>query len=397
MADIHLSHITKRFGTNEPAIEDLSLDVGDRELMVLAGPPGCGTSTILRMIVGLDDVTSGDIFIGDRRVTTEPPRNRNVAMVLHTYALYPHLTVFENIAVSLRFQKTPDSEIRARVERVAKLLKLIGLLDRKPAALSAGQRQRVALGRALVRDADAYLFDEPLLHLDAALRGLVRTEISRLHRGLGLTAVHATHDQLEAMNLGDRLAILRAGTVQQVDTPRDVYEQPVNMFVASFIGSPPINLIPGRVDGRVLQLPMVRIHMPDRVAAMVADRDVVIAGVRPEHFHANDGIAPGERARSATFAATVDVVEWVGRVQYAHIPYDLPPDLADPLAALSALAAELNIEHAQPELIVQLDPACRFAEGTDVGLSLDTSRLHLFDPLSGANLTVNATVGASAT
>jgi multiple sugar transport system ATP-binding protein len=388
MTDLHLDHITKRFGDNEPIVKDVSLDVANGEFMVLVGPSGCGKSTILRMIAGLEDVTSGDIFIDDRRVTHEPPRNRNLAMVFQDYALYPHLTVFENIAFPLRMHERPDAEVKARVERVAALLKLTELLGRKPAALSGGQRQRVAMGRALVRDADAYLLDEPLSNLDAALRRLMRTEISRLQRGLGLTAIYVTQDQIEALTLGDRVAVLRSGTLQQVDTPRQIYEHPVNMFVASFIGSPPMNLIPARVDGSSLQLPMVRIPLPPRVASLVADDGVVIAGARPEHFHEDEGIAPEVKARGVSFTAAVDVIEWVGNVQYAYSPYDLPPDLA---SSLAALATEPDIEQTQPQVIVELDPASTIREGSDVGLWLDTSRLHLFDPRSGTNLTLNGT------
>jgi multiple sugar transport system ATP-binding protein len=393
MADIHLDHVTKSFGDGVPAVNDVSLDIEDGEFMILVGPSGCGKSTILRMLVGLEDVTSGDILIGERRVTDEAPRDRNLAMVFQNYALYPHLTVFENIAFPLRLHDFPEPDLTARVERAAELLKLAELLARKPATLSGGQRQRVAMGRALVREADAHLFDEPLSNLDAKLRLLMRSEISRLQRRLGLTAVYVTHDQVEAMTLGDRVAVLRKGTLQQVDSPRQIYEQPINMFVASFIGSPPMNLLPGRVEDSALQLPIARIPLPPPVAATVARHDLVIAGARPEHFHEDERIAPEVRDRGVSFTAAVDVIEWVGSEQYAYLPYDLPPDLADPL---EGLAAELDVEQTRTQLIVELDSSSTITEGADVRLWLDAARLHLFDPHSGTNLTANRNRGTAA-
>ncbi|MGH2474541.1 MAG: ABC transporter ATP-binding protein, partial [Candidatus Limnocylindrales bacterium] len=224
MAQIRLEHVTKDFGTGEPAVDDVNLGIEDGEFVILVGPSGSGKSTILRMIVGLEDITSGDVFIADQRVNDKAPRDRNLAMVFQNYALYPHLSVYENIAFPLRLHKLPDDEVRERVGRAADLLELGEFLDRKPAQLSGGQRQRVAMGRAIVREADAFLFDEPLSNLDAKLRGQVRTEISRLQNRLGITTVYVTHDQIEAMTLGDRVAVLRRGVLQQVDVPRELYE-----------------------------------------------------------------------------------------------------------------------------------------------------------------------------
>jgi multiple sugar transport system ATP-binding protein len=255
MATITLRNITKSYGAGDPAVNDVSLDIADKEFMILVGPSGCGKSTILRMIAGLEDITEGDLYIGDERVNELAPRERNLAMVFQNYALYPHLSVYENIAFPLRLRKADDDEVNKKVEEAADLLELRELLDRKPSQLSGGQRQRVAMGRALVRDASAFLFDEPLSNLDAKLRGQMRTEIARIQQRLEITTVYVTHDQVEAMTLGDRVAVLRKGILQQVDAPRELYEQPVNLFVAGFIGSPPMNFLPAGVDGSTLHCP----------------------------------------------------------------------------------------------------------------------------------------------
>src|SRR5688572_16192982 len=264
MASIEMKNIVKQYGDGFPAVNDVSLDIADGEFMILVGPSGCGKSTLLRMIVGLEDITSGDMIIGGKRVNDLAPRDRNLSMVFQNYALYPHLTVFENIAFPLRLArgKFSEQEIRDRVNRASDMLELKDHLDRKPANLSGGQRQRVAMGRAIVRQADAFLFDEPLSNLDAKLRGQMRTEISRMQRRLGTTTVYVTHDQTEAMTLGDRVAVLRRGVLQQVGSPRELYEQPVNIFVAGFIGSPPMNFLPGRVEGGTLHLPIGDVALP---------------------------------------------------------------------------------------------------------------------------------------
>src|SRR4051812_13975112 len=256
MASIEMKNIVKQYGDGYPAVNDVSLDIADGELMILVGPSGCGKSTLLRMIVGLEDITSGDMVIGGKRVNDLAPRDRNLAMVFQNYALYPHLTVYENIAFPLRLKGgIPESEIDAKVREASKTLELDEHLERKPGNLSGGQRQRVAMGRAIVRQADAFLFDEPLSNLDAKLRGQMRTEIARLQRQLGITTVYVTHDQTEAMTLGDRVCVLRKGRIQQVASPRELYEQPVNLFVAGFIGSPPMNFLPATPEGNKLQTP----------------------------------------------------------------------------------------------------------------------------------------------
>src|SRR5215467_5431160 len=245
MAQIEMKNIVKLYGDGFPAVNDVSIDVADGEFMILVGPSGCGKSTLLRMIVGLEDITSGDMIIGGKRVNDLAPRDRNLAMVFQNYALYPHLTVYENIAFPLRLAGASHDEVDQKVRAASSTLELDEHLERKPGNLSGGQRQRVAMGRAIVRDADAFLFDEPLSNLDAKLRGQMRAEISRLQRRLGITTVYVTHDQTEAMTLGDRIAVLRKGVMQQVGTPHELYDAPANMFVARFIGSPPMNFIPG--------------------------------------------------------------------------------------------------------------------------------------------------------
>jgi multiple sugar transport system ATP-binding protein len=384
MAQIRLEHVTKDFGTGEPAVDDVNLGIEDGEFVILVGPSGSGKSTILRMIVGLEDITSGDVFIADQRVNDKAPRDRNLAMVFQNYALYPHLTVYENIAFPLRLHKLSDDEVRERVGRAADLLELGEFLDRKPAQLSGGQRQRVAMGRAIVREADAFLFDEPLSNLDAKLRGQVRTEISRLQNRLGITTVYVTHDQIEAMTLGDRVAVLRRGVLQQVDVPRELYEQPVNLFVAGFLGSPPMNFMPAGVEDSTLHLPIGDIELTRELVEEVKGHDILIAGVRPEHFEDSSMLDDARKAQGLTFEAHVDVIEWLGSEQYAYIPFEAPEEVRAPL---QELAADLDMEQLRTQLVVNLDAESRVSEGQNATLWLDPSRMHLFDPASGENLT----------
>jgi multiple sugar transport system ATP-binding protein len=385
MASIRLDQISKRFpGADAPAVDDVGLDIEDGEFVILVGPSGCGKSTILRMIAGLEDITSGDIVIGDRRVNDLAPRSRNLAMVFQNYALYPHLTVYENIAFPLRLHKAPDKEVDERVRRSAGLLELDELLDRKPSQLSGGQRQRVAMGRALVRDADAYLFDEPLSNLDAKLRGQMRTEISRIQSQLGITTVYVTHDQIEAMTLGDRVAVLRKGRLQQVAPPRELYEQPVNLFVAGFIGSPPMNFLPASVDGTTLVLPVGKMTITRAMAEQIEGHDLLIAGIRPEHFEDAKLLDEDRRREGIVFRDQVDVIEWLGSEQYAYIPFEAPDEVRQPLAEL---ATELDSEQIRTQLVVTLDAESRIGEHEEAELWLDPSRMHLFDPTSGENLT----------
>ncbi|KKF01954.1 ABC transporter ATP-binding protein [Mycolicibacterium obuense] len=385
MAAITMRNIVKKYGDGYPAVNDVSLDIADGEFMILVGPSGCGKSTLLRMIVGLEDISSGDMLIGDKRVNDKAPRDRNLSMVFQNYALYPHLTVFENIAFPLRLSgKLSDDEIRKRVDEAAKTLELGEHLDRKPANLSGGQRQRVAMGRAIVREADAFLFDEPLSNLDAKLRGQMRTEILRLQRKLGVTTVYVTHDQTEAMTLGDRVAVLKKGVLQQVASPRELYDQPVNLFVAGFIGSPPMNFVPARVRGDQLELPFVTIPLRDEWRGAVTDGTLYIAGIRPGAFEDAEFVDDDKRSRGVTFDVTVDMVEWLGNEQYAFVPFDATPEIKDQLAEL---AKDLDSEQLRTQLCVELDPLSRVRIGDKATLWLDAERLHLFDPQSGENLT----------
>jgi len=386
MAEITLKHIVKRYGDGFPAVNDVSLDIADGEFMILVGPSGCGKSTLLRMIVGLEDITSGDLLIGGQRVNDKAPRDRNLAMVFQNYALYPHLSVYENIAFPLRLRKNmSDDEIREKVEKAAEMLELTEHLDRKPSNLSGGQRQRVAMGRAIVRDADAFLFDEPLSNLDAKLRGQMRTEILRMQRRLGITTVYVTHDQTEAMTLGDRVALLRKGELQQVASPRELYEQPVNMFVAGFIGSPPMNFVPARMDGARMELPFVSFEVPDQLREPIGDREWVIVGIRPERFEDVALMDSDKLGRGVEFEGKVDVVEWLGNEQYAYLPYDMPQISSE---GMQEIESDLGGETMQPQLVVALDPASRLDDGSTAKIWFDPTRLHVFDVATGENLTV---------
>jgi len=385
MAAISIQHLDKTYPDGYHAVKDVSLDIADGEFMILVGPSGCGKSTLLRMIVGLEDISSGDLLIDGQRMNQKAPRDRNLSMVFQNYALYPHLSVFENIAFPLRLKRTPEAEVRERVKAAADTLELHEHLERKPSQLSGGQRQRVAMGRAIVRQADAFLFDEPLSNLDAKLRGQMRTEILRMQRRLGTTTVYVTHDQTEAMTLGDRVAVLRKGELQQVAAPRELYEQPANLFVAGFIGSPPMNFLPAAVRGDTLRLPFLTCPLRSDIAAEVADGQVLIAGARPEYFEDATLVDERKRDRGVVFEVEVDVTEWLGNEQYAFIPYEAPADIADQLAGL---ARELDSEQMRTQMVVSLDPTSRVRDGEKASLWLDPSRLLLFDPRTGRNLTL---------
>jgi multiple sugar transport system ATP-binding protein len=385
MCTITLDKVVKSYGGGSPAVQDVSLEIRDGEFVILVGPSGCGKSTVLRMIAGLEDITSGELRIDDARVNEKAPRERNLAMVFQNYALYPHLTVFENIAFPLRLTGSHgEEEIRRKVAEVARLLELAELLERMPRQLSGGQRQRVAMGRAIVRQARAFLFDEPLSNLDARLRLQMRTEIARLQRQLRVTTVYVTHDQTEAMTLGDRVAVLRRGALQQVDRPRDLYERPINMFVAGFIGSPPMNFVPATVADHSISLPFAKLELPEDMMNGIAGRSALIAGIRPEHFEEAPLVDPDARRRAVGFKATVDVSEWLGPEQFAYIPYEAPSDIT---GRLRTLAREFDSESLRTQLVVSLDAETRVREGEQAELWFDPRRMHFFDPITGENLT----------
>jgi multiple sugar transport system ATP-binding protein len=386
MSTIEMQHITKVYGDGFKAVTDVSIDVADGEFLILVGPSGSGKSTLLRMIVGLEDVSSGDMLIDGVRVNDKAPRDRNLSMVFQNYALYPHLTVYENIAFPLRLgkNKTDEAKIKQLVDEVSGVLELNEHLQRKPANLSGGQRQRVAMGRAIIRSANAFLFDEPLSNLDAKLRGQMRTEISRLQRRLGTTTVYVTHDQTEAMTLGDRVAVLRRGVLQQVASPRELYEQPVNLFVAGFIGSPPMNFLPATVVKGQLELPFTSIPIPDSVAAAKNEGDLVIVGIRPEAFEDASLVEEIQRAKGTEFTANVDVTEWLGNEKYAYLPFEPHPEVQE---ALNELDRELDGEAMRTQLVVSLDGSSKIRTGDDARLWFPPSSAHVFDAESGENLT----------
>jgi len=385
MAVIEVDSVTKRFPDGTVAVDAADFTIEDGEFFILVGPSGCGKSTLLNMIVGLEDISEGTLKIGDRVVNDLDPKDRNLAMVFQNYALYPHLTVRENMAFPLRLKKVPNEEVTRRVDEAARILELTELLDRKPAAMSGGQRQRVAMGRAIVREPDAFLFDEPLSNLDAKLRVQMRTEISRLQNRFGTTTVYVTHDQVEAMTLADRVAVMRKGVVQQVASPKELYNEPVNLFVAGFIGSPAMNMLSGDLEGDKLRLPMVGVTLPEEVRSRLTG-DIpkqVVVGIRPEHFQDATLVADASHP-GATFKSKVDVVEWLGSELYVHFQVGQDTNVAE-LADVSDLGT-VEVPGASGDVVARIDPASNLKKGDEAELWLDVRRLLLFDPASGRNL-----------
>lgn len=387
MADVRLSNIYKVYDDGTTAVNNLTLHVEDGEFMVLVGPSGCGKTTALRMVAGLEDITSGDLTIGGRTMNNVPSKDRDIAMVFQNYALYPHLTVAENMGFGLKLRKTPKDEIRTRVEKAAGILGLTSLLDRKPRALSGGQRQRVAMGRAIVREPQAFLMDEPLSNLDAKLRVQTRAEVARLQRDLSVTTIYVTHDQTEAMTMGDRVAVMRKGVLQQVDKPQVLYDNPANVFVAAFIGSPAMNVIEAtivedggsafviigsqrlRLDESVLSLtPSLRKHL---------DRTVLL-GIRPEDIE--DAAIAGDAPPDQTMEASIDLVEQMGAEAYVHFTIDapwVPTDEASGAQQSSAITSPF---------VARVSPRTELQKGGVAKLVVDTSRVHFFEKESGNTL-----------
>ena len=386
MADIVLDKVSKVYGDGYTAVKNLDLEIGDGEFMILVGPSGCGKSTALRMIAGLEDITDGDLLIGGERVNELGPRERDIAMVFQNYALYPHMRVWDNLAFALKLRRTPKVAMREQVGEVAGVLGLRELVDRKPGALSGGQRQRVAIGRAMVREPQAYLMDEPLSNLDAKLRVGMRAELARLHDRLGVTTVYVTHDQVEAMTLGDRVAVLRDGTIQQCDTPERLFDAPANVFVAAFMGSPAMNIVPGVLeDGR---LRFAGVEVPaEAVAGAGARRGDVIVGVRPTDLPVagTNGDAGLPRLR-----AELEVVERLGAESHVIFPVDSPR-----LSGAAAAAADEATEEGDATLLAvdnrarftaRIEGRRRFTAGEAIELAVHPDRLHLFDPETGRAL-----------
>jgi multiple sugar transport system ATP-binding protein len=382
VAGIAIERVTKSFPNGYAAVRDLSLTIEDGEFMVLVGPSGCGKTTLLRLIAGLEQVTVGQIEIDGQDVTDRPPRKRDVAMVFQSYALYPHMNVRQNLGYGLKVRRTPKAESRKRVEEVAALLGLSELLDRRPAQLSGGQRQRVAMGRAIVRQPRAFLMDEPLSNLDAKLRVGMRASLSELHARLGVTTVYVTHDQVEAMTLGQRVAVMRDGRILQVDRPQRLYEEPQDLFVAAFIGSPAMNLVEARIDGNDVILGQFRVPLDPgrRPAASVTE---VVLGIRPEGFE--------DAAFAASALPTIDVsvavLEELGADSFAHFRVDAPRITAELLEA-----GDDATLLAEPTALFsgRLDPKTRAAVGDDLRLAVDPSEFHFFDPKTGAALLSDA-------
>ena len=392
MSEITLEGVTKVFADGQEAVKDMSLEVGDGEFMILVGPSGCGKSTALRMIAGLEDISSGELKIGGEIVNDRAPKDRDIAMVFQNYALYPHMTVRENMGFALKLAGVDKGEIDRKVEDAAKTLDLEQHLDRRPANLSGGQRQRVAMGRAIVRDPKAFLMDEPLSNLDAKLRVQMRTEVAKLQSQLETTTVYVTHDQVEAMTLGDRVAVMRAGELQQVGSPAELYEEPVNLFVAGFIGSPAMNFMPAELSGGKVKLPIGEADVPEGVGD---GRDgKVIAGLRPESFEDASMVGEVRDERGVVFEAEIDLVESLGSDLYAYFHVESSGVESEQLADLVEERLEETgvpeVREGQEQIVARLDPASKIKRRDSVELWADTSKLHLFDAESGERLTQGA-------
>jgi multiple sugar transport system ATP-binding protein len=388
MAEIVLDRVTKSYPDGATAVKDLSVTIADGEFIILVGPSGCGKSTTLNMIAGLDEITSGELRIDGERMNEKSPKQRDIAMVFQSYALYPHMTVRQNMAFPLTLAKMKKAEINEKVEETAKILDLTELLDRKPSQLSGGQRQRVAMGRAIVRDPKAFLMDEPLSNLDAKLRVQMRSEIARLQQRLGTTTVYVTHDQTEAMTLGDRVVVMRAGVAQQIGTPQELYDKPVNLFVAGFIGSPAMNFFPASLTDVGVSLPFGEITLTQQVHDVLTGHPTpknVIVGVRPEHLEDASVIDVYQRLRALVFEVKADIVESLGAEKYV---YFAAPGAGAQSEQLAELAADSGIS--ENEFVARVSAESKVTEGQPLELAFDTTKIAIFDADTGANLTIPA-------
>ena len=400
MAEIALEDVWKVYSDGTEAVRTLDLDIEDGEFMVLVGPSGCGKTTVLRMIAGLEVISKGTLRIGDQVVNDVPPKNRDIAMVFQNYALYPHMSVFDNMAFGLKLAKMPRSEITARVNDAARILGLDELLHRKPKALSGGQRQRVAMGRAIVRHPRAFLMDEPLSNLDAKLRVQTRSEIARIQADLGVTTVYVTHDQVEAMTMGDRVAVLRKGELQQVGAPQILYDHPVNLFVAGFIGSPAMNLVQAKLrrdDGAMtVEVGGFELNVPEAAVAERPDlrgydgREIVL-GIRPEDME--DASLVAEAAPGSRISAVVELVEALGSDVVIHFTLDAPQAITDDVKELAHDVGVDVLQKVQQEAEVgrstataRLSPRTHARPADTIELVVDTTRLHFFDPDDGSGI-----------
>ena len=396
MATIVLDRISKVFDNDVIAVNDVSLDIGDGEFMVLVGPSGCGKSTILRMLAGLEDVTAGEIWIDDKQVTDLSPKERDIAMVFQNYALYPHMTVEENIAFGLKLRRVPKEERGRKAREVAQVLAIEHLMERKPAALSGGQRQRVAMGRAMIREPVAFLMDEPLSNLDAKLRVQMRAELARLHDRLRTTTVYVTHDQVEAMTLGDRVAVLRDGLLQQVDTPQRLFARPVNLFVAAFVGSPPMNLVEGTVEGGVISFAGFHLPLGERTNLSGYEGKTVIVGIRPSDLEDADLRAT---SGATVLDVEVDITEELGSEVNVLFTVDAPPVTSEEaLAAASDEGADdiLPLITERAQFCARVDARTAAKPGERIRLAVDPTRFHFFEPDTGLAISSERTVPATA-
>jgi multiple sugar transport system ATP-binding protein len=397
MAEIVLDHVTKRFPDGALAVDDVNLTIADGEFVILVGPSGCGKSTTLNMIAGLEDISDGELRIGGEVANQKSPRDRDIGMVFQNYALYPHMTVRENMAFSLKLAKADKATIDERVNWAAGILDLTDHLERKPGQLSGGQRQRVAMGRVIVRTPNAFLMDEPLSNLDAKLRVQMRTEVSRLQKRLNTTTVYVTHDQVEAMTLGDRVAVMRGGVIQQVGPPEELSDRPANRFVAGVIGSPAMNFLPATVKSDTVSSPFGDLRLPDarrrRLQASGGGERTVIIGIRPEHFEDAE-LVGDKRDQGTVFKATVDLLESLGSDKYAYFTVKSERASAQHLEELAADAGgvETTTEDGV-QVTARLDSASKAKEDQELELWLDLRRVHVFDPESGENLTVDTVEG----
>jgi multiple sugar transport system ATP-binding protein len=390
MADISLDNVTKRYPDGALAVDRINLDIADGEFVILVGPSGCGKSTTLNMIAGLEDISEGELRIGGQVVNNKAPKDRDIAMVFQSYALYPHMTVRDNMAFALKLAKTPKAVIDQKVEEAARILDLTQHLDRKPANLSGGQRQRVAMGRAIVRDPAAFLMDEPLSNLDAKLRVQMRTEVSRLQKRLGTTTVYVTHDQTEAMTLGDRVAVMRSGVLQQVGPPQELYRRPINLFVAGFIGSPAMNFMPARLENGMLRTKLGDMALPDRLRRGLESKDAnreVILGIRPEDFEDAGLVSSEVRGQGLTFRASIEVIESMGSDVYAYFTLEGGPAQSAELDELARDSGRADIGAGIDQVVARLDAATAICEGENAELWANTAAIHIFDPATGENLT----------
>ena len=388
MAEIVLDHVVKRYPDGALAVDDFNLKIEDGEFIILVGPSGCGKSTTLNMVAGLEDITAGKLLIDGDVVNDRAPKDRDIAMVFQSYALYPHMTVGENMGFPLRLAGVDKGTIQAKVQEAAEMLELTQHLDRKPSNLSGGQRQRVAMGRAIVRSPKAFLMDEPLSNLDAKLRVQMRTQVSRIQKSLGTTTLYVTHDQTEAMTLGDRVVVMRGGVVQQVGSPSYLYDHPTNLFVAGFIGSPSMNFLPGQLrGGGIVATALGEARLDDRCRQAVERSKTsgnVIMGIRPEHFE-DAALVPADKS-GATFDAPIDIVEAMGSDVYAY--FNVKSEEARN-RELDELAADTgNDMHGVEGVAVtaRLDAASHVQRGQSARLWFDTSKIALFDADSGENL-----------